>query len=382
MDYVWIIEINSFCALLLGIILYSLCINFDRQTKQRYYMRAIIMGIFSCLADINWALIEGHFIDEPPICNFLTNGLYCVFSIIMGYNWLCYVETALETKIFKNTLFRALMKLPVGIVVVGVLVSYYNGVFFYINDDNVYCRGPLILVHTVLCHLYTITTSVHAFIKACRVKNYLKSVEYRILSMFLLFPLAIGIIQIFFPNIPTVSVGITLSFLFVYIDLQNLLISIDTLTGLNNRNQIIRYLGSRIKGDNENRNLYVFMLDVNKFKKINDTFGHVEGDAALIRCAEALKKANKYGRNFIGRYGGDEFIVIADIDEPDEIEEYCQRIHDALQRICIDDHVPYDLSFSIGCARYDKSMKTIQSFISEADIKLYEAKRRRDGLMV
>ena len=92
MDYVWIIEINSFCALLLGIILYSLCINFDRQTKQRYYMRAIILGILSCFADINWALIEGHFIDEPPICNFITNGLYCVFSIAMGYNWLCYVE--------------------------------------------------------------------------------------------------------------------------------------------------------------------------------------------------------------------------------------------------------------------------------------------------
>ncbi len=50
MDYIWIVEINSFCLLLLGILLYSLCKNYDRQTKQRYYMKAIISGMiaFSC----------------------------------------------------------------------------------------------------------------------------------------------------------------------------------------------------------------------------------------------------------------------------------------------------------------------------------------------
>ncbi len=382
MDYIWIIELDTFCCVVLGIILYSLFRNYDRQTKQRYYMKAIIMGVISFCSEINWAFLEGNIFYEPRIINYLTNAVYYISSILMGYYWLCYVETALEAKVFKKKWFKFLINIPVAIVIVGVIVSYFNGVFFYIDADNVYHRGNLVIIHTALCHCYTIITSVHAFITAIKTKVYLKSVEYRILSMFLLFPLSIGIIQIIVPNIPTVSVGITLAFLFVYIDLQNLLISVDTLTGLNNRNQLMRYLGSRMKNEAENKNLYVFMLDVNKFKKINDTYGHVEGDAALIRCANALKVANRHGKSFVGRYGGDEFIVIVDIEDKEDTELYCQKMSDELAKICQEENVPYDLSFSIGYAAYKKSFKTIQSFIAEADKKLYEAKKRRDGLIV
>ena len=193
--------------------------------------------------------------------------------------------------------------------------------------------------------------------------------------MFLLFPLSIGIIQIVVPDIPSISVGVTLAFLFVYIDLQNLLISVDTLSGLNNRNQLLRYLTARIRTDIEERKLYLFMLDVNKFKSINDTYGHVEGDAALIRCAEALKLAVSDG-NFIGRYGGDEFIIIAELKDDSGAEEFCRLISRALSDICRKDMVPYELSFSFGYVAYSKEMKTIQNFIDAADRKLYEAKMK------
>ncbi len=356
--------------------------NYDRQTKQRYYMKAIIMGVLSFLSEINWALIESKLIAEPRILNYLTNAVYFITSILMGYFWFCYVEIALESRVSKMRRLRIIARIPVVVVIIGVVVSYFNGILFYIDADNVYHRGPLVIVHTVLCHLYTIITSAHAVSKAYRTKVYLKSVEYRILSMFLIFPLAIGIIQIVVPSIPTVSFGVTLAFMFVYIDLQNLLISVDTLSGLNNRNQLMRYLGSRMRNESENGGLYVFMLDINKFKKINDTYGHVEGDAALIRCANALKVANQNGKNFIGRYGGDEFIIIADVKSEQEVQEICQSMNDALKNICEEERVPYDLSFSIGYAPYQKSYKSIQAFIAAADKKLYEAKMRRDGLII
>ncbi len=380
MNYAWIIEIDTFCCVIIGIILYSLFRNYDRQTKQRYYIRALLMGMLSFICEINWALIEGKFIYEARLLNYITNAIYYVSSILMGYYWLYYVETALESDVFKKPLFKAIINLPVMIVIAGVIVSYFNGLFFYIDSNNMYHRGKLVVLHTALCHFYTTLTSVHALIRAIKTKVYVKSVEYRILSMFLLFPLTIGIIQILIPNIPTVSVGITLAFLFVYIDLQNLLISVDTLTGLNNRNQLMRYLGSRIRNEAENGNLYVFMLDVNKFKKINDTYGHVEGDAALIRCAKALKLANRYAKSFLGRYGGDEFIVIADIEDKKEADSYCQKMTDELAKICKEEKLPYDLSFSVGYAQYNKSLKTIQAFIAESDKKLYEAKKAREAL--
>ncbi len=378
MDFVWIIEIDAFCAVIMGILLYSLFKNYDRQTKQRYYMKAIITGTVSFLCDINWGLIEGGFIPEPPAANFLTNAIYELSSVMMGYYWLCYVETALESKFIKTKYLKHIAAIPVLIVMAGVIASTFNGLFFYVDENNVYHRGPYVMIHVAMCHFYTVITSVHAFIKSLRCKVFLKAKEYRILSMFLLFPLIIGIIQIIVPQIPTVSIGVTLAFLFVYIDLQNLLISVDTLTGLNNRNQLMRYLSARIRSDADKDCLYVFMLDVNKFKKINDSYGHVEGDMALVRCANALKAANKNSKNFIGRYGGDEFIIIAELNHEEEAARLCSDVRQALIAECVRDGIVYDLSFSFGYVKYDKSYKTMQAFIAAADEKLYEEKQRRN----
>ena len=378
MDFVWIIEIDAFCAVIMGILLYSLFKNYDRKTKQRYYMKAIITGTVSFLCDINWGLIEGGFIPEPPAANFLTNAIYELSSVMMGYYWLCYVETALESKFIKTKYLKHIAAIPVLIVMAGVIASTFNGLFFYVDENNVYHRGPYVMIHVAMCHFYTVITSVHAFIKSLRCKVFLKAKEYRILSMFLLFPLIIGIIQIIVPQIPTVSIGVTLAFLFVYIDLQNLLISVDTLTGLNNRNQLMRYLSARIRSDADKDCLYVFMLDVNKFKKINDSYGHVEGDMALVRCANALKAANKNSKNFIGRYGGDEFIIIAELNHEEEAARLCSDVRQALIAECVRDGIVYDLSFSFGYVKYDKSYKTMQAFIAAADEKLYEEKQRRN----
>ena len=378
MDYVWIIELDSFCAVILGILLYSLFKNYDRQTKQRYYMKAVIAGTLSCLCDVNWALIEGGFIPEPRIANFLTNAIYEISSTMMGYYWLCYVETALDSKFIKTKYLKHIAKIPVIVVIAGVIASVYNGAFFYIDTNNVYRRGDYILIHVAMCQLYSIITSVHAFVMSFKCKVCIKAKEYRILSMFLIFPLAIGIIQVIVPNVPSVGVGITLAFVFVYIDLQNLLISVDTLTGLNNRNQLIRFLSTKMRSDVDRRNLYVFMLDVNKFKKINDSYGHVEGDMALIRCANALKAANKNTRNFIGRYGGDEFIIIAELDGDEDAVRLCETVRQALIKECEKDGIVYDLSFSFGFVQYKPEMKNLQAIVAAADEKLYEAKRERD----
>lgn len=378
MDYTWIIQINSLNLVTLGIILYSVCKNYDRQIRQRYFINALLTAMISFCADINWGLIEGKFIAEPRIANFLTNSIYLISTIILSYFWFCYVEYALGASFINNPLVRKLIKIPIIITIAGVIISYFNGFFFYIDDNNIYRRGNFIILHTALCHTYTIFTTFHALYRSIKCKIYVKTIEYRILAMFLFFPFGIGLIQILLPYVPTVSSGITLSFLYIYIDLQNLLISVDTLSGLNNRTQLLRYLGARLKNNPQEGKLYIFMLDVNKFKKINDTYGHVEGDNALIHCSNALKKANRNSNNFIGRYGGDEFIIIADLQSDFDADLICEKIRNELAKICKEEKITYDLSLSIGYASYKKEMRTMQNFIAAADEKLYEAKKARD----
>lgn len=118
------------------------------------------------------------------------------------------------------------------------------------------------------------------------------------------------------------------------------------------------------------------MIDANKFKGINDTYGHIQGDAALERIADALRLSCKdlKHRASIARYGGDEFAVLVIADEKSEIEVLCEKIKDNVVALNKKANAPYDLTVSIGLARADRG-KELKALIEEADEELYEDKK-------
>ena len=113
--------------------------------------------------------------------------------------------------------------------------------------------------------------------------------------------------------------------------------------------------------------------DINDFKLINDTFGHAEGDSALVIVAQSLVRTvqNHSYQVFLGRYGGDEFVLIAHPVSDDEIPELEKEIRECIRLRCKNDHKPYILSVGIG---YDKLLEgedSLQKCMQRADEKLY-----------
>lgn len=163
----------------------------------------------------------------------------------------------------------------------------------------------------------------------------------------------------------------------LYIDNQNELISLDPLTRLNNRNELTGYLWYKLSTPMRGR-ICLLMMDMNRFKSINDTYGHVEGDQALIAVASCLKKAcgGIPGRPFIARYGGDEFIVVMETESDLDVEHLCDYIH---MTLAVENHrlkKPYNLSISIGWVRNEQNSRSIKKLLRRADIELYEKKRQ------
>ncbi len=119
------------------------------------------------------------------------------------------------------------------------------------------------------------------------------------------------------------------------------------------------------------------MIDANKFKSINDTYGHIQGDAALVTIAEALRLSCKglQHRASIARFGGDEFTVLAMTEDEQEIEALCARIMKNVAELNRKANAPYDLSVCIGVARADQETK-LEALIEAADEKLYGEKKR------
>ena len=150
----------------------------------------------------------------------------------------------------------------------------------------------------------------------------------------------------------------------------------DELTGLPNRYHIKEFLAGRLA--NEGVNNYPFAmicLDLDKFKPVNDIFGHSTGDALLGEVALRLKNCIR-GGDFVARQGGDEFmLLLGNTSQTDQIEEVCQRIVLELNRPFIIDGNDVTIGVSMGIALAPQDSSSANDLLRYADIALYQAKQ-------
>lgn len=228
--------------------------------------------------------------------------------------------------------------------------------------------------------LYLCSGSVLSVINAFKKSNVADRPLYLAKAAFLIPLIVAAVLQVMFQDIPFVCFGLMMSMLIMHLASNESLVSLDTLTQINNRLQLRRHLNNRML-DDDTMSLILVMLDVDGFKQINDTYGHVEGDEALKRVATALKSvcgAAKRNRYFVARYGGDEFTIVATNETADVVREVCDNIQAALTKMNNEADAPYPLNISCGIAERDDSMHTMAQFIQAADKKLYEEKNRKN----
>lgn len=144
----------------------------------------------------------------------------------------------------------------------------------------------------------------------------------------------------------------------------------DSLTGIINRKTVMEELEYRIKQTKKGRYpLAIAMIDIDKFKNVNDTKGHSVGDKVLVKVAESISGVIR-GLDSVGRYGGDEFLVILPNTNLSNAIAVCDRIRSKIEKLDMIDGVK--VTISGGVARYEND--AIIDFINRADEKLYQAK--------
>ena len=159
---------------------------------------------------------------------------------------------------------------------------------------------------------------------------------------------------------------------------QDRAVSVDFLTGLNNRKELMRYLGRLFeKTDELDHNLGLIFIDINDFKGINDTYGHNQGDKALLTVASCLKKAAFKKNCFICRYAGDEFTVVLKESTTETAQNYIDTLEDELNKCNNSGHYAMTISLSIGHVQYSEKYTTPDEFIAAADQLMYDQKAQR-----
>ena len=152
----------------------------------------------------------------------------------------------------------------------------------------------------------------------------------------------------------------------------------DALTGVANRGYTDKYLDEVFSAAIEaNRTIGVIFADVDHFKRVNDNHGHGAGDAILKSVSQCISSSVR-GGDFVGRYGGEEFVVIVRADSIDELGAVAERIRSnmASKPHFIDSGSSLQITISLGSTLLNPAIhRTPAEFLSEADSALYAAKR-------
>lgn len=149
----------------------------------------------------------------------------------------------------------------------------------------------------------------------------------------------------------------------------------DALTDLPNRMMFTQMLNHAVQSARRFiRQLAVIFIDLDRFKVINDTLGHEEGDQLLQEVAKRLKKILRE-IDIVARLGGDEFVVlIEEVSKPDQVATVAQKILSAIIKPVVLRGQEYQITASIGISMYPKDGHDEQSLMKSADIAMYMAK--------
>ena len=376
-DFTFYSEANIVCIIILLILLITDIFHSTRQEKQMWFNRAIIANILYYVSDIGWAAVLAGLIPKFRTLVALFNLSNYILLSLMAYEWFMFMAVSERMTILKSRKRQLLCLLPTAASVLIMVIAYCAAPTFWINEKselNVWYYPMMISIPS----LYLIASFVFSMINARKAESRDDRKLYWLIGIYPISVMAFGILQVASLTLPVFCFGCTIMLMFFYIQNMHTLISVDALTRLNNRGQIDRYMDQ--VHYKENAAIFIMMIDIDRFKEINDNFGHGEGDRALIIVSEVLKQVCDHFKApvFLGRYGGDEFtIIIQNPGEGEYPDKAVEVIRSVLSQKCAEKQLPYDLEVSIGYDSLKDRNDTMDDCMRRADEKLYEDKRKR-----
>ncbi|HWT74452.1 MAG TPA: GGDEF domain-containing protein [Mobilitalea sp.] len=364
------VEINAIAFTILLLIYLNIRNKVDNKlSEQKLFLRLLAYTALILIFDTFMWVLDGR---TSPISRSLlifTTTVYYILNPVICMIWAIYIDFQVNHDSNRIRKLLNFLSIPVVINTVLSILSLFSNIYFYIDRNNVYHRGHYFLLVAILSFLYVIHTTSYV------IKNR-KKINRRFFISFLLIevpPIIGAVLQLTFYGISLIWVGMTLSVLIIFINIQNEQMYMDYLTGLFNRRQLDFFLNETLQ--KENVTLAGIMLDLNSFKHINDHYGHYTGDEALRHTSKLL--LHTFGNQaFLSRFGGDEFVILFEVNDISELEEAIARLKENVHKFNETKELPYEIHFSIGAALYPKGSKMNgQAFLNYIDTLMYEDKQ-------
>lgn len=265
---------------------------------------------------------------------------------------------------------KILIILPLAINTIVSISSYWTGLIFTIDQHNQYLRGEIFFLPTAVSMFYFLLTIRKVF----RSKTSFSRTDITYLALIFILPVFATFIQIYSSDLLLIWPSVSVALLLFYVYMLDLQYEYDLQTKLKNRSAFDKEMNSY----NHRRNAAIIVFDLNNLKKVNDIYGHQEGDLHITEAARLISLMfSEKGKVF--RIGGDEFCVIC----PELPEKEIQKAISSLYNLISEENQTSlrDLSIACGYAQYDyQNGENISASLSRADNAMYTHKTKMKGL--
>ena len=358
--------------------------NQNNSHSRHVFKHFMVFVVYYLVADMASYVFDRQTFFSAKFFNHLS--MYAAISITtyIGYLWNNFFDVVFNVQ-NKKRVRTVIYLLPFILSVVILFVNLFTGWIFYVGEDNVYRRGDYAFISFILQYVSFGILAVRAMCHKFPVKT-IRYLKLRNSFIWLgLFTLVFGVFQVLAGgNIALQCLGMTASIFIMFLRFQDDQITNDILTGLNNRYALDAYIADKTKeyanGQHGANRLYLIMMDVNYFKRINDLHGHLEGDKALKTVASTLKKiGSTYNSDlFIARFGGDEFAAVYESSSERKVKQLCADIKATLKSES--ESFKYLLTVGTGYAVYPGKTMSMATLYEIADKELYIDKDKMKGI--
>ena len=371
------LEVNLLAFIFLGIIFFY--VNHDLGSDVevnifKIFVLTLMAALFvDCLTHAHYR----HVIVIPtPVLKLLYSTHMFLMSGFMPLIWILFSELRLGVSIFKKHWRMAAILIATAVVFILAYGSYWFNWYYTIDSTGTYHRGPYWALQNLVPYTCFLISTVHGLIKARKEKSSYKRKQYYAIAAFIISPFLGGILQLVIGSHPFIGPAASIALFFIYINMQVNMNNQDSLTTLNNRRRCIQYLTERVEKSSVDNAFYLLIMDLNGFKKVNDVYGHIEGDNALRITAEVAKKCTDDFYGFVGRFGGDEFIFIIEKKHLNDPQIFIDEVNKRLEEECKELKLPYSLNGSFGYIESYSNNDDVKLLIEKADNMMYQKKGR------
>lgn len=370
MSIINIIDIHVMVLLLLSILLFTLLFRHEAASvKGRLFMLVIIVTIIGIIFEAVSLIIVGIPTSAGILLQHFTTTILYIALPVVPYFMLLYTHYNIHENINRMKKFALIAALPLSINTLLILSNPFTSLYFTVSSDGIFLRQSFFYVMAATAFFY----AVILIIIIIKDRKSAGRNEISVLIYAILLAITGPIIDTLIFGASYTWLTITLGILIVYYYLEDIILNIDYLTKTSNRRQLEQYLSKKIA--NKTGDFCGYMLDIDDFKSINDTYGHSTGDKALIEMVEILKDV--FGKKtFISRYAGDEFVIIQDYKNNDSIK--IEKLNRKLEEVNLANKREYSLNASIGMSVYQSdSTMTAEEFIIILDKKMFKVKNAK-----